>query len=137
MPQLAMVPASNAMPPPAANLPLIDQAAMAATWEDAGPDLFRDIARLFEIERKRAIARLPQALAEHDRAQLVFEAHTLKGAAAYICASLLQDAARALEREAPFAPPERLAGLVAELIAAADATAPALASAMARMPDCA
>ena len=113
--------------------PLIDHAALAEMWNDAGPELFRDIAGLFENERSRRMARLPAALASCDRAQLAFDAHTLKGAAAYVAAARLQDAAMVLERDAASAPPERLAGLVADVLSAADATGPALAAAMADM----
>ena len=117
-----------------AAFPLIDHAAMTEMWNDAGPDLFRDIAGLFEAERARRIAQLPMALATCDRAQLAFDAHSLKGAAAYVCAARLQDAARALEQDAPSAPPDQLATLVANVLSAADATGPALQAAMAGMP---
>ncbi len=114
--------------------PLIDHAAMTEMWNDAGPDLFRDIAGLFEAERTRRVAQLPRALATCDRAQLAFDAHSLKGAAAYVCAARLQDAARALEQDAPSAHPEQLAALVADVLSAAAATGPALQAAMDGMP---
>jgi HPt (histidine-containing phosphotransfer) domain-containing protein len=110
--------------------PLIDHAAMEEMWNDAGPDLFRDIAELFDTERRRRMAQLPDALAAGDRASLAFDAHSLKGAAAYVAAARLQDAARMLEHDALSAPPERLARLVAEVLSAADATGPALAAAI-------
>jgi len=129
------MPQATAMDADAAASPLIDHAAMSEMWSDSGPALFRQIATLFDDERRRRITQLPQALAAGDRSQLIFDAHTLKGAAAYVCAPRLHDAARALEHDALSASPARLAELVAAVLSAADLTGPALSEALAAMPD--
>jgi len=100
--------------------PVIDRECMAEMWEDAGPALFRRMAQLFVQERQRYVAHLHAALRSGSREDLKREAHSLKSAAAYICAERLRLASLRLERAAPTAQTALLARIVAMIEAEAD-----------------
>jgi HPt (histidine-containing phosphotransfer) domain-containing protein len=101
----------------AMSAPVIDRECMAEMWDDAGPALFQRMAKLFEGEWRRYVAQLHDALQTGDRESLKREAHSLKSAAAYICAESLRLASLSLERAAPAAEPAALARL-ADVVAA-------------------
>ena len=122
---------SDTMPPDLKPASAIDRECMADMWEDAGAVLFLRMAELFEIERLRGVAQIQIAMSGDDRKALAFAAHSLRGAAAYVCAAALRDLAMHLEHEARSATPERLRRLVVAIAAASDAAGPALAAAIA------
>ncbi len=109
----------------------IDRECMAEMWEDAGAALVRRLADIFHRERQQRGEALLAALFDNDREALALEAHSLKTAAAYICAYTLRDAALQLEKEVRDADMVRLADLVHAVSSASDQAADALTVALA------
>jgi HPt (histidine-containing phosphotransfer) domain-containing protein len=111
--------------------PIIDRECMAETWDDTGADLFIRLAAMFEDEFRQRLAALRDALRHVERDRLSSEAHSLKSAAAYVCAAATRDVARQIERTAPSAEHAELADLVQYLVEHSDLTMRELRAAIA------
>ncbi|MEI7710167.1 MAG: Hpt domain-containing protein [Rhodospirillales bacterium] len=75
----------------------LDPVAIEALWGSADSRIYHRIARVFIGEVRDRVARIGELLERGDLANVEIEAHSIKGAAANVCAQSLRDVAATME----------------------------------------
>lgn len=78
---------------------VLDSDAIEALWGGPDSQVYHRIIRVFIEETRGRMARIADLIAAGDRAAITIEAHSIKGAAANVCARGIRDAAARLEAQ--------------------------------------